>query len=371
MAARRPRILLYSPVPPPTGGIATWARAVLDSFLADRYALHLIDTSPPMQSGAESRSRLRWNRVLPGFRILAGLLWQSIRRRPQVVHINSSYHWAFVRDGLALWIARLLGIRTVLHLRGGDFPEFVESKRPLARRAIEATLRRADRILVLTEATRTFLATVVEPGSLRKLPNFVDVQPFGALPDRSRREGPVEILFVGWILEAKGIGELLEAAECVPEARFTIVGPADPAFLRRIEPAVRALAERVRLLAPRPREQLLSLYREADLFVLPTWREGFPNVVLEAMAAGLPVVATPVGAIPDAIRNDSEGLLVEPRNPRELARALTALVRDPERRRAMGARARTRVEAEFSLPVVLEQLCEVYDSLSRSEPDRR
>jgi glycosyltransferase involved in cell wall biosynthesis len=196
------------------------------------------------------------------------------------------------------------------------------------------------------------------------VPNFVDLADFGGIPDRAGRKGPVQVLFVGWIIEAKGLCELLETARCVADAHFTLVGPIQPEFLTRVQPQLDALRDRVRLLPPLPRNEVIALYRDADVFVLPTWREGFPNVVLEAMAAALPLVATPVGAIPDAVQDGREGFLVPVRDPKALTAAVGKLVGDPDLRLAMGARARARVAEEFSLDAIIGRLAAIYDELA-------
>lgn len=364
LSKRRRRLLFLSPLPPPIGGIATWTAAVLKSPLSERFDLRIVDTSPSEEAVVSGGSRLRLDRARDALRILTSLIWELLFHRPDLVHVNTSYFWAFLRDGLSLWIVRLFRIPVVMHFRGGDFPAFVEGSRPWLRRAILATLARADRLFALTGATRAFLERAVGARAVRYVPNFVDLADFSAMPDRFRRTGPVEVLYVGWIIEAKGLLELLEAARRLPGARVTLVGPVQEEFLARLRPALDAAADRVRLLPPRPRPELIRLYAEADVFVLPTWREGFPNVVLEAMAAGLPIVATPVGAIPDAVGDGREGLLVPPRDPDALAAALAKLVADPALRRAMGARARARVEAEFSRETVLDRLGALYDELA-------
>jgi len=364
LTARRRRLLLLSPLPPPLGGIPTWTLGVLSSPLAERFEFRVVNTSPSAKAEVSAKSHFRLDRVFDALRILGGLLRELIAFRPDVVHVNTPYFWAFARDGAAVWLTGLFGSRAVLHFRGGDFPEFVASSRPAVRRAIVATLRRAHRLLALTGPTREFLERTVGPATVRHVPNFVDLADFGEPPDRTGRTGPPEVLFVGWMIEAKGVRELLEAARSLPEARFTLVGPGHGEFLARIEPELRALASHVRLLPACPREQVVELYRQADVFVLPTYREGFPNVVLEAMAAGLPVVATPVGAIPDAIEPGREGLLVPPRDAKALRDAIAQLVRDPDLRLAMGRRARERVEREFSRDAVLRRLGEIYDELA-------
>jgi len=360
---QRRRVLLLSPLPPPVGGIGTWTLGILRSPLADRFELRVVDTSPTEKSEVAGESRMRFDRVRDATRILRDFVRELVRFRPDVVHVNTSYFWAFLRDGLAVWLASVAGARTLLHFHGGDFPEFVKGTPPLVRRLIHATLRRADRLIALTGPTRVFLEETVGVESVRYVPNFVRLEDFGEVPDRTRRSGPCDVLFVGWIIPAKGIAELLEAARRLPELRFTLVGPTRPDYLATVRPQVDALADRLRLLPALPREQVIDLYRQADVFVLPTWREGFPNVVLEAMAAGLPVVATEVGAIPDAIENGREGFLIPPRDVDALTAALAKLATDRSLRLQMGASARARVEACFSPLAVATRLGEIYDEL--------
>jgi glycosyltransferase involved in cell wall biosynthesis len=165
------------------------------------------------------------------------------------------------------------------------------------------------------------------------------------------------------MLEAKGVRELLAAARNLPGARFTLVGPEEPSFTATIRDAVAALGERVRVLPAQPREEIFRLYREADVFVLPTWREGFPNVVVEAMAAGLPVVATPVGAIAEIVEDGRTGLLVPVKDAAALEAALGRLIDDAGLRRSLGAAGRARVEAVYAFDSVIAQLDAHYQQL--------
>jgi glycosyltransferase involved in cell wall biosynthesis len=326
--------------------------------------VRVVDSSPSQKSEVAGTSSLRVDRVLDAVRILVRWIGELRGFRPRLAHVNTSYGWAFLRDGAAVWIAGIFGARTLLHFRGGDFPEFVKATPRPYRRWIEATLRRTDRLIALTHATRAYLESVAGVERVRYVPNFVRLEDVGPPADRSGRDGrPVEVLFVGWMLPAKGVRELLAAARELPGARFTLVGPEEPAFVASIREELASLGARVRHLGALPREDVLALYREADVFTLPTWREGFPNVVLEAMAASLPVVATPVGAIPDAVRDGEEGLLVPPRDAAALTAALRRLCADPALRRSMGERARLRAESLFSREEVLSRLAAVYREL--------
>jgi len=362
----RRKLLFVSPLPPPTGGISNWMAAVQASALRDRFEIRVVNSSPSAVDVAAT-SRLRMGRVGDAVRILARLAVELVRFRPDVVHVNTSYFWAFLRDGLAIRMARLAGARTLLHLRGGDFPEWADAAGPAWRSFIGATLRKSDCVVALTEPTRRWLVAALGEERVRYLPNFVQLDAIGAPPDRSARRGrPVEVLFVGWLVEPKGVRELLAAARRLEGARFTLVGPAQPDFQAAIAAELAALGDRVRVLPAQPREEIFRLYREADVFVLPTWREGFPNVVIEAMAAGLPVVATTVGAIPEAVESGKSGVLVPPRDAGMLEAALRLLIEDPEVRRLQGDLARARVESIFSFDAVVARLGRLYEDLLAS-----
>lgn len=361
----RRRLLFVSPLPPPTGGISNWMVAVRASKLAERFEIRVVNSSPSA-ADVTGTSRLRLGRVGDALRILAELARELVRFRPALVHVNTSYFWAFLRDGLAVRMARLAGARTLLHLRGGDFPEWADGAGAGWRTFVAATLRKTDCVIALTEPTQRWLEAEEGAERVRYLPNFVQLAAIGAPPDRSARNGPPHVLFVGWLLEAKGVRELLAAARQLPQARFTLVGPEEPSFTATIRAELDALGERVRVLSAQPRERIFELYREADVFVLPTWREGFPNVVIEAMAAALPVVATPVGAIPEAVEDGRTGLLVPVRDAAALEAALRRLIDDPALRRRFGDAGRARVEAIFAFDAVVARLAALYDELLAS-----
>ena len=365
----RTRLLFLSAMPPPTGGIPTWLLAVLGSDLRERFEFRVVDTSPPEKRYVQSNSRFRLDRAFGALPALFKLLWQLIWFRPQILHVNTPYFWAMVRDGAAVWLASLFGVKTLLHFHGGDVQESVENSPRFVQRMIWATLRRADRLIAITRHTEEYLRGWTDPGRVEYLANFLDLADFDAMCDRSaddgaaKRDGPLRVLYVGWMLEAKGVPELLEAASHFPDVQFTLIGHCHTEFVERIADQLEAARDHVTVLEPRPREEMIGLYGEADVFVLPTHREGFPMVVLEAMAAGLPLIATPIGAIPDAVRDGEEGIIVPPRDAAALAAALKRLLEDPALRQRMGERGRRRVEEVYSRDVVVGQLETLYRRL--------
>jgi glycosyltransferase involved in cell wall biosynthesis len=176
----------------------------------------------------------------------------------------------------------------------------------------------------------------------------------------------VKILQVGNFFPYKGHVDLVEAASTVVEgvtrAHFLLAGREEGTgeeVKRRIEAL--GLADRVHILGPR--NDIPALMRAADLVVHPSHEEGFPNTILEAMAAGKAVVATNVGGIPEAVMDGETGILVPPRRPDRLAEALLALLNDPERAARMGKAGRRRVVDAFPLGKMVREVEEMYDRL--------
>jgi glycosyltransferase involved in cell wall biosynthesis len=206
------------------------------------------------------------------------------------------------------------------------------------------------------------------------VPNFVDDEAFSPPADAQlvawRRELELDgdAPVVGIIASLSPIKDhqtLLRAAASLrerwPRLRLVIVGSGPT------RPALEALAStlgivpNVRFAGLRP--QAPSLHFLFDVSVLCSTSEGFPNTLVEAMAAGRPIVATDVGGVSDAVRHDENGLLVPPGDADALARAIDALLSDPERRRRLGARGLERARAEFGARVVLSSLERLYERL--------
>lgn len=177
--------------------------------------------------------------------------------------------------------------------------------------------------------------------------------------------------FVGRLTRDKGVPELMDAFEEIleadSEARLLLVGWFDaaedelgPALKARIlsHPAIHCTDRRV--------DDTVPYYRAMDLLVLPTWREGFPNVVLEAGAVGIPVVTTESTGSRDSVVPELTGLLIPPGNPQAIVESVLKLLRDPQRRRRMGASARAWVAEHFTDREVLGQVAEFYKGILRA-----
>jgi glycosyltransferase involved in cell wall biosynthesis len=342
--------------------MASWTQGLLRSSLTDEFRFEVVDLSPG-DSSVEARSRFRMGRAASALRILRQVLSALSTSRVDLVHINTPYQWAMVRDGLIVWIAWAFRVPTILHIHGGDFPDFADRLSAPLRVALRATLRRVTRVVAITRQTESFLASWARGNRVVYLPNFVHIETGAPSSGERHRLPRLRFLFVGWMIRAKGVEELLEAASRIQNVEFVLVGPFSHDYEGELRRRVVSAGEHVQLLGPRDHGDVMRMYAQADVFVLPSHREGFPMVVLEAMASGLPVVATKVGAIADVVRDGIDGFLVDAGDAEALTERLERFARDPALCARMGANALAHVRQNFECEIVTESLRVLYREL--------
>jgi glycosyltransferase involved in cell wall biosynthesis len=214
----------------------------------------------------------------------------------------------------------------------------------------------------LTREVREFLK--VPDSRIEVLPNAVDLDYVDSFPRGTRPDGgPARFVFVGRLEHNKGIGYLCEAFAGLPEAHLTIVGSGPLGDELRAKYAVPNIEFAGRL----DDAELFAGYHASDGFIFASLYEGMPTVILEAMACGLPVIATDIGAVTTMVDQDN-GFVVAPASSERLADAVHAfLALPPEARAAMGECSRRRVEARFTWPVIARQ---TLDTIARLRSER-
>jgi glycosyltransferase involved in cell wall biosynthesis len=280
--------------------------------------------------------------------------------RVKIIHAHDFYS-----NLVGVAAARLAGTHAISSRR--DLGHWLS---PMQKRALTMMMRRSDYVIANAVAVGDLVTRVegVPAAKLRVVPNGIDVHLFDAhaagdpqLPTTVRPR----IVMVGSMhLPDKGHGDLLEAAAILKErgrsAQWLIVS--DGALRKQHEARARSLKLENDVIFLGRRNDVPRILKAADLVVHPSWAEGFPNVVLEAMCAGKPVVATRVGGCPELVAEDT-GILVEPRQPEELANAIEELLADQVRRVTLGERGRAIVEERYSLDRMSQNVQSLYESL--------
>ena len=245
------------------------------------------------------------------------------------------------------------------HAFGGFSPSYWIGKRFAGRLA-----ERLHGRIAVSSAARHFISTYF-PGEYRIIPNGVDLDRFtNAQPFEELRDGKtLNILFVGRLEERKGLIHLLKAYHRLRkrkvDARLLVVGAGPKLREYKRFVGLRGIRD-VEFLGRVTDEEKVRYFASADIYCAPnTGQESFGIVLLEAMAAGVPIVASDIHGFKRVVERNVQGLLVEPRNPRALAAALYALTRDPELRHEMGEAGRARAP-EFSWDRVTERIVDFY-----------
>jgi len=355
LKAGAPRVLMLGTALGGKGGIASVVAGLHQDGLFEREDVRYL---PTHAEGSAARKVGIW---------LASV-WHTalvcLRDRPAVVHAHAASRGSFFRKSLLLLLARRCGAATIFHLHGASFREFaLDESGPLWRWWIRHTLQASSAVIALSPSWAEFLGGFAPGARVQVVPNSVKVDAFSSsLPVQ-----PGRILFLGRAGERKGLFDLLEAVALVrpafPDVRLAIGGDGDLDEVTRRAQAL-GIAGQVELLGwvgPQARADQLA---RAAVFCLPSHAEGLPMAMLEAMAAGKPVLVTPVGGIPEAVRDGDNGLLVPVRDPAALAQALASLLGDAALARRIGLRARATIVARFSTEVVIGKLSALYRELA-------
>ena len=364
-SARR-RILVVGPLPPPTHGVAELTRALLDSHLHRRFELLHLDTAD--RRGVANIGRFDAGNVLLAGYHGAQFLHRLAAKRPDAVYLPVSKNTlGFMRDALFIGPAAFLGSPLILHFHGSGFDEFARSAAAPVRRLVRMLLPRAACAIVLGEALRPMLQGLMPAERVVSVPNGVADPLSGRVVQRRAGEG-MRILFLGNLLPSKGYVELLRAVEALLDEGVDVSAifageVVDATGHERAQAAIRH-GGRIQFTGPVDAAMRAQLLTDADVLVLPSADEAQPLVILEAMAAGLPVVSTPRGAIPETVVDGVTGLLVEPRDAVALTHMLRTLATDGERRLALGAAGRARYRSHYTVERWAERMSDVFDRVS-------
>ena len=298
---------------------------------------------------------------------LAKVLFYRMTGRLDLLHIHMAVRGSVLRKTILAFLARSIGVTTIVHIHGADFDADFVGMHPALRKAFVSVVRRCARVVVIGEHWRTFVLRHVglDPSRVVLIYNGV---PQEIATERKTSDVP-ELLMLGELGRRKGTPELVEALG-TPELRrrrwtATLAGNGAVNEFRTTLDS-QGLSDRVRVpgwVSPHDARQLLG---NADIFLLPSRDEGLPMAILEAMAAAVPVIATPVGAIPDAIIDGETGILVPPGDVSALVNAIARLIDDPSLRGDLARNARSRFHLMFTLDRTADAVAELYRELGVS-----
>lgn len=346
-------VLFIAPLPPPYGGISNWTSMIVRHLQATGCSVDVVNTAP-MRRITEGRST--FNRVTRGILSIFKTCSEAEQRvkvaKYEVAHIATSASLALFRDIAVLKMLKRNNIPCILHLHFGRTPE-LSRQNNWEWRLLKKAIGLSDVVLTMDEPSRQVISNMSNHYHVRNIENPVELSSM-PLPVSGSYEGKT-ILFVGWVVESKGICELLSAWEALyskeADWRLQVIGPISKEMREVVENTV---LPRIEINGEVDHRKALEAISACDILCLPSYTEGFPNVILEAMCYSKAVVATNVGAIPEMLADD-RGVVVQAKDSKQLEEALRSLMEDEEKRIAMGEKGHKYAVEECAVEAVVHK----------------
>lgn len=286
-------------------------------------------------------------------------------RRVDLVHIHISERGSVLRKILLVLLSLAFHKPILIHTHGAEFESFFSQLPKWAQKTLSAIFQKCDAFIVLSKSWQKFYVSQLglNPDRVFTLPNAVKLPLI--VPIRSNST-PIKLVFCGRIGARKGAFDLVQALTYLTDdqkamTQLMMAGDGDLEQGQHLSEQL-DLSHHVTFLgwlSPQERDELLA---HADVFILPSYNEGLPVAILEAMAWGLPIITTPIGGIPEVIIPNQNGLLVEPGNIQQLSKAIQLLIDDQQLRHSLGKAARETAKS-FDASTYGERLENIYDAV--------
>ena len=340
------------------GGVASAVRLLCTTPLVDRWEVRHVATH---RDGAVIIRMVAFARGALHFSFLVVL------RRPALVHLHSASRGSFARKSLLAWACHVLHVPVVFHVHGGGFSAFFERSPAWVRRYIRSTLERADAVIALGETWAGRLRHIAPEAEVVVVPNGVVMR---ERVQQSPSGQTLGVLFLGAVCEDKGTFLLIDVWSDVVQAaphkaglNLVVAGGGEVGKARARVSGLR-LDDSVSVVGWVDHDEAERLLRSSQILVLPSRAEGQPMAVLEAMAAGLCVIATRVGGVPDLL-DDTCGILVPVDDGPALREALLEVVADPAKRARLGEAGHRQAASRFDVDQVWRRLDRLYEAVAR------
>lgn len=342
------RILLLSPLPPPAGGIATWTSLYLKSNQAKINHVDVVNTAVCGNRINNFTKKNFFDEIIRAIKIINDTKRHLRAENYDIVHINTSCSmFGMIREYFCLKKIKNKKTKIIIHYHcdtnymvKGIFAEYVFKK----------LSKEGHKLFCLNSVSKMHIKELTNLES-KIFPNFIDIRTL-KFSDKKIGENVKNILYVGHITKAKGCDDIISVAKKMPNIKFKLIG-----YLSKEIQEIQATAN-TEYLGELSRDEVLNSMLKADLLLFPSHSEGFPNVVLEAMACGLPIIATPVGAIPDMIE-DKGGILVNVGDTDKIIEAITKL-EDTKIRKNISIWNKQKVEMNYLFNNVADRMFAEY-----------
>lgn len=362
------KILLASPYGQIPGGIARWTGHILDFYEnkgKNDCEMDLLSMGRSTFVNTHSSLFFRIKSALKDYSaILREYKYRLTAEKYDLVHVASSASISLLKDWYMADVAKKMGVKFVIHFRFGRIPE-LKKLNNWEWKLLCRVVKKADKVVVIDSMSYNAL---VDSGfdNIEFLPNPVSPQVVDIVIENKdiKREART-ILFVGHVVKTKGVVELVEACKEIENIKVRVVGTITDEMRNELTTQTDN-AKWLELVGEEPYEEVIKEMLRCDLFVLPTYTEGFPNVILESMACGCAIVTTPVGAIPEMLEEENGqryGLLVEPQKIEPLREAIVEMLDNEELKKECRENVQKRVVERYNMDAVWNMLIKIWSGV--------
>lgn len=374
----RKKILVLGPLPPTVGGITTFITGILDSDLNRKYRLIIFGTERPTVGIARDVSDYTVVLRIGLFYLIKSIVWTIshlltfpfvlLKNRPDIVHVCTASYWSFWENAVYALISGMFSKKILFHIHGGGFEEFYKNSNRFVKFLIRKILNLPDKVIVLSSTWKRIFANFTPENKIAVLENFVNFSRYGRFRKKGTlSKGMITVLFVGGVgAREKGLYDIFKTIPTVikrcKNILFLFVACSDVDKLNSICER-EEIASHTRFLGYLHGDEKVKVFAESDIFILPSYAEGLPITMLEAMAVGLPVIATSVGAIGEIVENGINGFLIEAGDYTALADKIVILAQDGKLRLKMGQNNIEKIKKKYDKNVVIRKLDNKYHEL--------
>lgn len=358
------KLCLIAPEAPPNGGIANWTKILKRRLNKDNIELSYINIAPTMSFVTKRSEKARlYNSckdLLKQRKTLINLLKNN---RPDIVHLTTSGKLSFFRDIILMKILCRQKIPCVYHIHFGRIKSILDNG-GWEKKLLEQSVKMASSIITIDQKSYDSLKSVFQDKYISYIPNPIDLKETISVIHSA--DVKKEIVYVGWVIKEKGIEELISAWELLysilPDYKLHIVGPYVEEY--KVYLTKKYSMKNVIIEGEVSHEEALNYINQASIFILPSYTEGFPNVILEAMALKKSIIATNVGAISEMLQENA-GLIIDPRSAEAIEMAIKKILGNEQLKIEISQNAIHKVYKEYDIEIVFKQYKDIWDATIR------